>query len=132
MQTYYRDADEDTLGSLTDTTSVCSWSAPSGYVSNASDTNDAQAYFSASGAANGAVNVTYGDGSSIMYTVFSVTTQKLTTVSVYKDSQYLLVIAPWGKRIAVIDAYTGAVLGLRAIPTRTGALDTWLSGIIGF
>lgn len=38
-QTYYLDSDGDTLGSTTSTT-VCSSTAPSGYVSNASDTND--------------------------------------------------------------------------------------------
>ncbi len=38
-QTYYLDADGDTLGSTT-STSVCSSTAPSGYVSNSSDTND--------------------------------------------------------------------------------------------
>ncbi|MBI4592047.1 hypothetical protein HY733_01210 [Candidatus Uhrbacteria bacterium] len=38
-QTYFLDADGDTLGSST-TTSVCSLSSPSGYVTNSSDTND--------------------------------------------------------------------------------------------
>lgn len=40
VQTFYIDADGDGLGSQT-TASVCSATAPSGYVSNASDTNDA-------------------------------------------------------------------------------------------
>lgn len=38
--TYYRDADGDGLGDAATTTSVCSNSAPSGYVTNNSDTND--------------------------------------------------------------------------------------------
>lgn len=38
--TYYRDADGDGLGDAAATTSVCSSSAPSGYVTNSSDTND--------------------------------------------------------------------------------------------
>lgn len=38
--TYYRDADGDGLGDAAVTTSMCSNSAPSGYVSNSSDTND--------------------------------------------------------------------------------------------
>lgn len=39
-QTYYQDSDGDGLGSATATTSLCSYSVPSGYVTNASDSND--------------------------------------------------------------------------------------------
>ncbi len=39
-QTYYQDADGDGLGSATVTTSVCSYTAPSGYVTNNTDSND--------------------------------------------------------------------------------------------
>lgn len=38
--TYYRDADGDGLGSAAVTASVCSVSAPTGYVTNSSDSND--------------------------------------------------------------------------------------------
>ncbi len=39
-QVYYRDADSDSLGSPSVTTSVCSSVAPTGYVTNSNDTND--------------------------------------------------------------------------------------------
>lgn len=39
--TYYRDADGDTYGSSTDTTSICTNVVPTGYVTNSSDANDA-------------------------------------------------------------------------------------------
>lgn len=39
-QTYYRDADGDGLGLSSSTTSVCSLTAPTGYVSNSTDLND--------------------------------------------------------------------------------------------
>ena len=38
--TYYRDADNDTFGNLNDTTSVCSTTAPAGYVTNSADCDD--------------------------------------------------------------------------------------------
>lgn len=38
--TYYRDSDGDTLGDVDLTTAVCSNTAPNGYVSNSTDTND--------------------------------------------------------------------------------------------
>ncbi|MEY4118812.1 MAG: hypothetical protein RLZZ116_2140 [Planctomycetota bacterium] len=38
--TYYRDADSDTFGSSTVTTTTCAATAPSGYVTNSSDCND--------------------------------------------------------------------------------------------
>lgn len=133
LQTYYRDADGDTLGSSTDSTAVCSASAPSGYVTNTSDLDDTEAYFLAVGASYGAITVTYGDGSTVTYPVFYMpNTRKVTTVSVYKESQYLVVISAGGKRVAVVDAYSGAVLGLRAMPWRTGVLDAWLMSVLGF
>lgn len=39
--TYYRDADGDTLGDATNTTSICTNVVPTGYVTNSSDANDA-------------------------------------------------------------------------------------------
>lgn len=133
LQTYYRDADSDSLGSSTDSTAVCSSSAPSGYVTNTNDLDDSRAYFLATGASYGAILVTYGDGSTVKYPVFDMpNTRKLTTVSIYKDSQYLVVVAPGGKRVAAVDAYTGRVLAWRVMPARTWVLNAWLVSVIGF
>lgn len=133
LQTYYLDADGDTLGSSIDSTAVCSATAPSGYVTNTNDLDDTKAYFLATGASYGAISVTYGNGSTATYSVFYMpNTRKATTLSVYKESQYLVVVSAGGKRVAVVDAYSGAVLSSRAMPTRAGVLDTWLVSIIGF
>jgi hypothetical protein len=132
-QTYYRDADGDSLGSGTGSAAVCSASAPSGYVTNASDLNDAQAYFSARGTVNGSIIVTYGDGSSSTYQVYAMTTSTtISTVYQYKDSAYLVVVAPFGKRVAVVDPYTGAVIAMRSMPKSTSTLTSWLVNVIGY
>lgn len=133
LMMYYRDADSDTLGSATDTTSVCSSTAPAGYVTNTSDTNDSQAYFSATGTINGSIIVTYGDGSSATYQVYAIkTSTAISTVYQYKGSDYLVVYAPFNKRVAVVDAYTGAVVAMRWMPRKTSQLDAWLVSIIGY
>ena len=133
LQTYYRDADADTLGSSMNSTAVCSSVAPSGYVTNTNDLDDARAYFLAIGASHGAIFVTYGNGATVKYPVFDMpNTRKLATVSVYKNSQYLVVVAPGGKRVAAVDAYTGRVLAWRVMPARTWVLNTWLASVIGF
>ncbi len=133
LQTFYRDADGDSLGSSVDSIAVCSVSAPSGYVTNTNDLDDTRAYFLAAGASYGAITVTYGNGTVVTYPVFSMpNTRKLTTVSVYKNSQYLVVIAAGGKRVAAVNAYTGQVLAWRVMPAKTSVLDAWLISIIGF
>lgn len=89
-------------------------------------------FTNASGAANGDIVVTYSDGRSVTYGVFDVTTSRLTTVEQYKDAPYLVVVAPWKKRVAVVDAYTGVVLAIRAMPWKTSDLERWLIGVIGY
>lgn len=133
LQTYYRDADSDSLGSASVTTAVCSSTAPSGYVTNSSDLNDSQAYFSARGTINGSIIVTYGNGSSSAYQIYAMTTSTaISTVYQYKDSAYLVVVAPFGKRVAVVNPYTGAVIAMRSIPKTSTALSSWLVGVIGY
>lgn len=130
---YYRDADGDTLGSATSTTSVCSSVAPFGYVSNLSDANDAQAYFIAVGTTNGSIVVTYGNGSSSTYQIFAVRTSRaISKVYQYKDSPYLVVYSASGKSVAVANPYTGAVVASRSTPSRQRTLDAWLVGVIGY
>ncbi|MBI1907923.1 hypothetical protein HYS28_00710 [Candidatus Uhrbacteria bacterium] len=132
LQTYYRDADGDTLGDASDTTSVCASSAPSGYVTNMNDTDDTRAYFTAVGATNGSIVVTYGDGSSKTYQVYVMTTTQPTTAYQYKDSSYLVVVAPFGKRVAVVDAYTGEVVAMRWMPKKASVLASWLAAVVGY
>ena len=131
--TYFRDADSDTLGNLLDTTSVCLSVAPSGYVANSTDNNDAQAYFSGVGTVNGSIIVTYGDGSSKLFQVYATTTSTvISSVYQYKDSSYLIVKAPFNMRIAVVDPYTGQVKGMRWIPGNVNVLNRWFVSIIGY
>lgn len=89
-------------------------------------------FTSAEGAENGSLIVTYSDGSSTTYTVFAMTTSRLTSVERYKDSSYLVVVAPQRKRVAVVDAYTGEVIAMRSMPRTASALAKWLVGVIGF
>ncbi|MDO8631655.1 MAG: hypothetical protein Q7R41_14305, partial [Phycisphaerales bacterium] len=132
VQTYFHDADGDTLGSATDTTSVCSSVAPAGYVTNTNDTNDNQAYFSAVGTTNGRIIVTYGNGSSSTFQIFAMTTSGTTIVAQYKDSSYLVAISSNLRRIAVVDPYSGAVVASRAMTWRYSVLVNWLVSVIGY
>lgn len=131
--TYFRDADADTLGSASVTTSACASSAPSGYVTNATDANDAQAYFSAVGTTNGSIVVTYGNGSSKTYQVFSLKTSKvISKLYQYKEGPYLIVYSPSRSTVAVVNPYVGSVVALRATPSRQRTLDAWLVSVIGY
>ena len=131
--TYFRDSDGDTLGNLSDTTSVCASTAPSGYVTNSTDINDTQAYFSGVGTINGSIIVTYGDGSSKLFQIYAMTAStSIYSVYQYKDSDNLIVIAPYGQRIAVVDPYTGLVKAMRWIPGNVNVLNRWLVSVIGY
>lgn len=134
--TYYSDADDDGLGDPAVSTSVCSASIPDGYVANTSDadpdisnggTHDSTlGYTSASdlsdtdlassqitavaGAAEGHVLVTYSDGITYSYPVFDTTTSSLTKVKQFDNTGYILVLQPKGKKIALVNGYTGEVI----------------------
>ena len=64
---------------------------------------------SIAGASNGAIKVKFADGSGYRYTVFSVTTSRITKVSSYNGTAYLLVKTASGRKTALVNAYTGAV-----------------------
>lgn len=94
--------------------------------------DDVPLSFSAVGTTNGSIIVTYGDGSSQTYRIFDVTTTRLTDPDQYKDSSYLVVVAPHGKRVAVVDPYTGQVVAMRSFPREQAVLDAWLASVIGY
>jgi stage V sporulation protein SpoVS len=157
--TVYQDYDGDGLGNPAVSQQVCALTAPTGYVTNANDTDDSgvvivvpptysqieylnnnidddgdgvvdewntlssngvhpvygsydpsssslysQTVTSIAGASNGAIKVKFIDGSGYRYNVLS---RGSTTVSSYSGA-YLLVRS--GKRYALVNAYTGAVL----------------------
>lgn len=89
-------------------------------------------FVGAAGTVNGAILVTYSDGSNSTYQVYDIATNRNTTLYQYKDTSYLVVTAPFGKRVAVVDAYTGAVIATRFMPRKEAVLSAWLVGIIGY
>ncbi len=90
-------------------------------------------FISASGAANGAIVVSYSDGTSKTFSVFAIKTKTaISTVYQYKSSDYLVVYAPFNKRVAIVNAYTGDVLAWRWMPRKTSQLDLWLVSIMGY
>ncbi|MFA6028195.1 MAG: hypothetical protein WC752_04690 [Patescibacteria group bacterium] len=129
-QTYYQDSDEDTLGNILVTTSVCSLVAPAGYVVNSSDPNDTikqhPIYYtndvnedanlkSVAGATNGRVKVTYDDDSIYYFTVYSITSKSKTKVKQYNQTGYYLVLQPKAKKLAILNVYTGEVLSRKVL-----------------
>lgn len=137
--TYYADTDDDGLGDPDSSTSVCSLSAPTGYVSNNSDVageasvdapsgdegavadevasedpEDTEVFSSAvssiEGLKYGKVRVRFSDGSSSTYTVFDAPhATRVTKVLSYNGTGYLLILNAKGKKLALVNAYTGEV-----------------------
>ena len=131
--TYFADTDSDTLGTSTSTVAICSSTAPSGYVSNTSDTDDTQAYFSGVGTMNGSVIVTYGNGSSSTYQVYAMQTSTvISNVYQYKTSPYLIVYGPYNQRVAVVNPYNGTVVAMRWVPGWAANLTRWFVSVIGY
>ena len=154
-QTYYADVDADGLGNPNSSTTVCSLTAPAGYVTDATDTNDtiqnngveiygdsidndgdnevdevntttengAHPYFSLldptsteiyaasitqiKGIKNGKIKVYFSDGSVYRYTIFDIDTDNKTIVKQHKKSGWLLVLRPNGKKLKLVNPYTG-------------------------
>jgi hypothetical protein len=121
--TYYADTDDDGLGDPENTTALCSATAPEGYVANASDfvgeeepaTDDPEAFSanieSFDGTTAGQILVHYTNDTTETYTIFDTpdaTTE--TKVEQYDDTGYLIVLHPKGKKLALVNVYTGEVL----------------------
>ncbi|MBI4407660.1 MAG: hypothetical protein HY565_04145 [Candidatus Kerfeldbacteria bacterium] len=168
LLTVYQDFDGDGLGNPNVSQQVCATTAPTGYVTNNTDTDDsgvvpeptpeptptysaveylansidddgdgkvdewntlaapgvhpvygsydasstslyASTVTSIAGASNGDIKVKFVDGSGYRYKVFSVSTSRLTKVSSYNGTAYLLVRNASGRKTALVNAYTGEV-----------------------
>ncbi len=152
LLTVYQDFDGDGLGNPAVSQEVCATTAPTGYVTDNTDTDDSGIIpdpeptyspieylsngvdddgdgkidewntlesngvhpdadtinvTSFGGATNGAIKVRYDDGSGYRYTVFTVTTSKLTRVAWYETNKSLLV--KLNRKYAIVDAFTGSI-----------------------
>lgn len=67
------------------------------------------------GRKNGKIKVTYSDESSYIYTVFTGTISRKTKVKQFDDTGYLVVLQANGKKIALVNAYTGEVYNRKSI-----------------
>lgn len=125
-QLYYADADGDDLGDPATSTSVCSVTAPTGYVDNFNDNDDTQYSIYAdndpadkdtyeasvkeiNGIKNGKIKVTFQDNSELKYQIFEVETDTKTKVVSYNTTGYLVVLHPYGKVLALVNVYNGEV-----------------------
>lgn len=125
-QTYYADADSDGLGDPEVSTTICSSEAPSGYVSNNSDIAgefditevdpaDTDVYASlvsyVEGMEAGKIHVHFADNTSAEYTLFDTPdADTVPKVESYNGTGYLVVLHPNGKKIKLVNVYTGEVL----------------------
>lgn len=87
------------------------------------DPTDADAYASSiskiKGKKNGKIRVTFADGVKYVYPIFSVESDSKTKVKQYHNSGYLVVLNPVGKKVALVNPYTGAVVTTLSIQTET-------------
>lgn len=61
------------------------------------------------GGTNGDIIVTYRDASVYHFTVFALRTTAVTSVASFADSGYLIALHPMGKKLALVNVYTGKV-----------------------
>lgn len=122
---FYADTDEDGLGDPDAGQSFCSASAPEGYVANSDDvsgeldlvnadpagTEDYSAYVgSIAGIAGGQIQVEYTNDTSATYEIFDTPeSEKLTQILSFNGTGYILVLHPQGKKIALVNAFTGTI-----------------------
>ncbi len=83
------------------------------------DPNDADTasatLISARGRKHGKIKVTYSDDSSYVYTIFNHTSTRKTKVKQYNQLGYLVVYQSTGKKLALVNAYTGEVYNRKAV-----------------
>lgn len=58
---------------------------------------------------NGKILVTYADNSVFKYTIFSIANTKKVVIEQYNKNAYLVVLHPNGKKVAFVNAYSGAI-----------------------
>ncbi len=127
-QTYYVDEDGDDLGTTEAGTPVCAGTAPDGYADNTNDPDDtvvnnatyvsedpsdasaAEDYITAvEGGTRGRIKVSYADDTEYTYTIFSTSSTKKTLVQQYPNSGYGVVVDRKGKKIKLVNLYTGEI-----------------------
>src|SRR3989339_995994 len=64
---------------------------------------------------NGQILVTYGDNSQYQYTVFEVSTTKTMKTLNYNSSGYLIALHPNGKKISLINIYSGEIYSTKTL-----------------
>lgn len=112
-QTYYPDVDGDGLGDSTSTPeSVCSSTPSTGFVSDSSDTNDTMPdgtnLVSIESGPAGTIIVTDQTGEHT-YTIYASTSTKDTDVEQYEDTGYGIVRHKKGKKVYLVNLFTGAI-----------------------
>lgn len=105
------DVDNDADGLIDEVNTIADGAHPEFGVYDPNDTADySAAVLSIEGDTDGTIRVTFADQSVYQYTVFTVTTTKDTQVKSYKGTGYLVVLHPQGKKLALVNVYTGEVL----------------------
>lgn len=116
MMTFYQDDDSDGLGDALLTQQACeNVDSIAGYVTNASDEQinipDGSGIASFVGEAQGKITVTFTNDLFDTYTIFPLYAGDVAPKMVqYPETGLLIVLHPKGKKIALVNAYTGEVL----------------------
>lgn len=63
----------------------------------------------AEGNKNGKITVTYADDSTEQFTVFNISTDKKTIAQQFKDTKWIVVLHPYGKKLALVNGLNGTV-----------------------
>lgn len=123
-QTYYQDVDKDGLGNEAAPTTVCSFTAPEGYVTNTDDLDDTipqvkstSTVIKIKGAKNGKIAVALQDNTIYHYQVFGANAKGKTSVKRLND-HLVVVVQGKGKAIALVDYLTGEVDSTKQLSTK--------------
>jgi len=114
-QTYYQDLDGDGLGNPLITDSICSATAPAGYVTNSNDSDDTIKDISTITAGdNGDITITYINSETAIIHVFDYTGTDDVTLQQYQDNYYLA-LHPKARSLALVDINALAVLSSKKL-----------------
>jgi hypothetical protein len=133
--TYYADTDDDGLGDPDVSEEFCATTAPDGYASNGddfpgesvpsdTDPGDPDLFSSlvdsVEGTTAGQIIVHYSDDTTQSYTIFDTpSASKVTKVESYNGTGYVLVLHPKGKKLSLVNVYSGLVLDTVSLTTKT-------------